>query len=176
MEQINRKRLVLALLALVAFVGLTYYVNILVQKRMHPRAYSEHVEKYCSEYSVPEYVAYSVIKVESDFEADAVSDKGACGLMQLMPETYSWLADELGEEVGDIFNEEINVKYGIYYLSILYKRYGDWTVALCAYNAGMGNVDKWLEAEEFVIRFPETQLYVKKLEVVIERYQRLYYR
>lgn len=176
MKQINRKKFIVALALLVLFIGCIYLINIGVQKRFYPRKYSEYVEKYAGEFNVPEYIVYSVIKVESDFEKDAVSDKGACGLMQLMPETYEWLAKTRNEEVKDIFNEEENIKYGTYYLGMLYEKYNDWKLALCAYNAGMGNVDKWLEKEPFQIRFAETQYYVNKLEVVEDKYKSLYYR
>ena len=125
---------------------------------------------------MPEYIVYSVIKVESDFDALAVSKKGACGLMQLMPSTYGWLTETRKEEMGDIFSPGENIRYGTYYLSMLYKRYGDWTYALCAYNAGMGNVDRWLSDGHFEIELAETQNYVKKLEVVIGKYKSLYYR
>ena len=49
-------------------------------------------------------------------------------------------------------------------------------LAFCAYNAGMGNVDKWLLEEQFEIKFAETQIYVNKLEVIIDKYKSLYYR
>ena len=175
MKEINRKWLVITVLILVAFVWFTYLLNIRVQMMLYPRKYAEYVEKYAAEFSVPEYIVYSVVKVESDFDSFAQSEKGACGLMQLMPKTYEWLAELLDEAPKDIFDAEENIKYGTYYLGMLYERYNDWTIALCAYNAGMGNVDKWLEADEFVISFSETQFYVNKLEVVMGKYKSLYY-
>ena len=176
MEKFNYKRFTVALVILVAFIFAIYLVNIQVQKKFYPRTHSEYVEKYAKEFSVPEYIVYSVIKVESDFDKDAKSDKGACGLMQLMPDTYAWLVGLRQETEKDIFDVEENIKYGTYYLSILYERYGDWTYALCAYNAGMGNVDKWILEDEFYIHFPETKYYVNKLEVVQDKYKSLYYR
>lgn len=176
MEKINYKKFTIALVILVAFIGVIYFVNIQVQKSFYPRHYKEYVEKYAKEFSVPEYIIYSVIKVESDFDKNAKSDKGACGLMQLMPDTYDWLVTVRKEEKKDIFDVEENIKYGTYYLSVLYERYDNWTYALCAYNAGMGNVDKWILEDEFYIHFPETKYYVNKLEVVQDKYKSLYYR
>ena len=124
---------------------------------------------------MPEHLVYSVIKVESGFDKDAASSKGACGLMQLMPETYAWLADINKSGHGDIFDPEENIKYGTFYLSLLYRKYNNWTYALCAYNAGTGNVDKWLKSEPFTVPFAETENYVNKLEVVLGRYKSLYY-
>ena len=169
-------RLLLSLLLIVAFLGVVGYVTARLEYAMYPRHYEGSVTRYASEYGVPEYIVYSVIYVESGFVRDAVSEKGACGLMQLMPETYGWLVETQGAQKGDIFDADENIKYGTLYLGMLYKKYGDWTHALCAYNAGSGNVDKWLGESLFEIPFAETKNYVKKLEVVTERYRRLYYR
>ena len=143
---------------------------------IYPRKYQEYVEKYSREFSVDEYIVYSVIKIESGFDEDAISIKGACGLMQLMPSTYSWLVETRGEVAKDVFDPEENIKYGTYYLSMLYEKYGNWTYVLCAYNAGMGNVDKWITSPPFTIPFSETKQYVNKLEIAIGNYKSLYYR
>ena len=146
---------------------------LIIPRLRYSRKYSELVEKYSYEYGVPEYIVYSVIKVESDFDRYAVSSKGACGLMQLMPKTYGWLCDLRNSDTKDIFDPEENVRYGVYFLSILYKRYKSWDVALCAYNAGMGNVDKWLEDGSFDIKFNETENYLKKVKAAERVYARL---
>ena len=169
-------RLLVAIILSVIFIVILGFVMVRIEYAMHPRKFQCSVARYAEKYGVPEYIVYSVIFVESDFESDAVSGKGACGLMQLMPQTYQWLVEGQGAEAGDIFDADENIKYGTLYLSMLYEKYDSWTLALCAYNAGSGNVDKWLLEPEFEIRFAETQNYVKKLEVVIERYRRLYYR
>lgn len=174
--KLNRRIKVLLLpCALIVFILLVQFANLYVQRKLYPREYVEYVSKYSAEYNVPEYTVYSVIKAESDFLRDAQSSAGACGLMQLMPSTHRYLAQRLGTE-GDIFEPEENIRCGVYYLSLLYKKYNDWTLALAAYNAGTGNVDKWLEKERFEIEFGETKLYVKKLEVIQEKYISLYYR
>ncbi|MBO5262556.1 MAG: lytic transglycosylase domain-containing protein [Clostridia bacterium] len=166
-------------------LGIITFIVWLWQYIAYPQKYKEYVVRYANEYGVPEYIVYSVIKVESGFDKGAVSKKGACGLMQLMPETYEWLLEIMPlENVSgknevkerDIFNEEENIKCGTYYLSILYKKYGSWELAFCAYNAGTGNVDKWLKEKPFYIRFSETQKYVNKLKVVTSKYKSLYYK
>ena len=169
-------RLLLTLLVAVIFLMLVGFITRQIEYAMHPRKFDASVTRYAKEYGGPEYIVYSVIFVESGFVSDAVSVKGACGLMQLMPDTYLWLVKEQGESKGDILDPDENIRYGTLYLSMLYKKYGNWKYALCAYNAGPGNVDEWLEGAELEIPFAETQNYVKKLEVVIERYRRLYYR
>ena len=172
----NRLKVIISLVIIVIFIGLCQVANKYFQRTVYPRDFNEYVEKYSSEFSVPEYVIYSVIKVESDFDKDAESEKGACGLMQLMTETYQWLTDVKNEKAGEILDPEENIKYGTYYLSMLYEKYQSWTYTFCAYNAGTGNVDKWLKEEPFEIQFLETKYYVNKLEVVTDKYLSLYYR
>lgn len=175
MKKINCTKVFSFLLIVTVCLCILGFVSLCVERALYPRHYREYVEKYSRLFSVPEAVVYSVIKVESDFDKQAVSSRGACGLMQLMPTTHAWLAETLGEDKKDIFEEEENIKYGVYYLSMLYKKYENWTHTLCAYNAGEGNVDKWLKEERFEIPFAETQNYVNKLEVVIGKYKSLYY-
>ncbi|MBO5287008.1 MAG: lytic transglycosylase domain-containing protein [Clostridia bacterium] len=156
-----------------------FLVSVIVteaQRHIYPRKYCEYVQKYSIEFSVPEYIIYSVIKVESGFREDAISTAGACGLMQLMPSTYEWLTELLNEEPKDIFSPEENIKHGVYLLALLYERYDSWYLAYCAYNAGIGNVDKWLSEEKFEIKFQETLNYVNKIKVAEEKYLTLYYR
>lgn len=104
-------------------------------------------------YNVPENLLKAVAKAESRFRADAVSHCGAQGIMQLMPST----AQSLG--VTDAFDPKQNIMGGAKYLSSLLSRYGDTKLALAAYNAGSGNVDKY----GGIPPFEETQKYVEKV-------------
>jgi soluble lytic murein transglycosylase len=157
------------------------------EKKLYPRKYSIYVSKYCKEYGVPEPIAYAVIKTESDFEKNAVSssDPPALGLMQLTEDTYEWIALLLGEKTTafGIYDPSTNIKYGIYLLSFLYRRYENWDTAYAAYNAGLGRVDKWLTDPNYskdgetlyYIPFTETRNYVKKVNKSREIYEKLYY-
>lgn len=177
----------IALLAVLA-IGLGFLADFAItcfEKRAYPREYAEYVEVYAEQYGVPESLVYAVIHTESGFDSGAVSPVGAVGLMQMMPDTFEWLTDEIlfdHLESGMLYDPETNIKYGTYLLSRFYDRYGDWELALAAYNGGVGNVDEWLEDPEYAdgegglkkIPFKETRSYVKKVTDARETYERLY--
>ena len=178
---------VIALLAVLA-IGLGFLADFAItcfEKRAYPRKYTEYVETYAKAYGVPEALVYAVIHTESSFDSGAVSSAGAVGLMQMMPDTFKWLTDEIlfdHLESGMLYDPETNIKYGTYLLSRFYDRYGDWELALAAYNGGPGNVDEWLEDPAYSdgegglskIPFRETRQYVKKVADARKTYERLY--
>ena len=109
------------------------------------------------------------------------------GLMQMMPSTFEWLtSDEHLDEAlpkDALFDPEVNIRYGTYYLSYLAKKFDyDWTIVSAAYNAGEGRVLAWLESGEYtddsgnLIKIPikETRAYVKKINDAIDTYTKLY--
>ncbi len=121
----------------------------------YPLKYQTEVEAASRKYGVDKFLIYGVIKTESDFDPNAVSPVGAVGLMQLMPETFQWIQDYYADEnyqdfqFSDLTKAGINIDYGTHLLSILLDMYENEDTALCAYNAGVGNVDKWLEDKEY---------------------------
>ena len=156
-----------------------------VKKRLYPQAYSEYVEKYCLMYHIDVNLAYAVIHTESGFDSHAVSHLGACGLMQLMPETFEWLRSKEKEEAAqyrDIFDPETNIRYGVYFLSLIQQRFGDEKLVIAAYHAGMGRVSSWLSDTAFssdgkslhTIPFADTSHYVRKVERTKHIYDVLY--
>jgi soluble lytic murein transglycosylase len=179
--------LVILFLAL-ASIGLGFFGDFVLtclERNAYPCDYSEYVSAYAEKYGVPEELVYAVIRTESDFDSGAVSSAGAVGLMQLMPSTFKWLTDEIlfdHLESGMLYDPETNIRYGTYYLSALYDRYGDWELALAAYNGGLGNVDKWLADDRYAdgegglkkIPFRETRQFVKRVTAAREKYEKLY--
>ena len=189
LNQKTKSTMIIALIILFAFLlatladmGIT-----LVEKKLHPLKYEEYVERYASEYNVPEYIIYAVINVESEFDPEAVSYVGAMGLMQMMPDTFTWLssAEHLGENlsVTALYDPETSIRYGVYYLRYLFRKFHDWTNVYAAYNGGEGNVAKWLADSEYSdgkgnlthIPFKETRKYVKKVTRQAEFYKNTYY-
>ena len=118
------------------------------------------IERAARRHGLPPGLIKAVVRAESNFHPDAVSNKGAQGLMQLMPET----AEDLG--VDDPFRAEDNVYGGTRYLRAMYERYGDWKFALAAYNAGPGAVDRF----GGVPPYAETQEYVERVLHYYRRY------
>lgn len=153
-------------------------------RKTYPQKYAESVEKYAAEYDVPESVVYAVIKTESGFIPDAVSLKGAIGLMQITPDTFDWLCSKTGDEANALllYEPDTNIRYGTYFLSLLHNEYKAWDTVYAAYNAGRGRVNSWLASEEYNnngrlkdIPYEETASYVKKVEKAQSVYARLYY-
>ncbi|MEM6994541.1 MAG: lytic transglycosylase domain-containing protein [Myxococcota bacterium] len=93
-------------------------------------------------------LVHAVIWVESRHQPRAKSSAGARGLMQLMPATAGAMARQLGASRARVYDPEFNINAGSLYLAKQAKRYdGDMRLALAAYNAGAGNVDKWMKED-----------------------------
>ncbi len=137
-----------------------------------PCTYKRQVEECAKKYQVDKNLIFAIIKAESNFNKDAVSKKGAKGLMQLMDETGRWCTEEIGISECELTDVECNINAGTFYFSHLLEMYsGNEKNAIAAYNAGYGNVDKWLEDKNYsgdgktldTIPFEETDKYVKKV-------------
>ena len=147
--------------------------------------YKSEIDYYADEYSLDRHLVYALIKAESSFDPDALSHKGAVGLMQVTGETALWCAEKIGDiTLAERMNEpEVNLKIGCFYLNYLLNRYsGSETAALAAYNAGASNADKWLSDSEHSqdgeslssSPFPETDKYLKKVMLYKKEYEFLY--
>jgi len=152
-------------------IGLKRYV----MEKIYPQTYSEYVVKYANEFGVDPWLVYAVIKAESNFDKNVVSNSNAKGVMQLMDNTAEEVAGTLMADENFktemLFDVETNIKLGTKYLSDLINKYGNYYVAVAAYNAGIGTVDKWIsegviEADGSNIEnipYKETNMYVRKI-------------
>lgn len=144
---------------------LTAYVKL-----FFPVDYMPIIKKYGKEYEVDVSLVLAIINTESRFDKSAVSKKGAVGLMQLMPATAEFVASTLGEafDKKSLFNEETNIKYGIYYLHYLFCKYNEVNDVLFCYNAGEGVYLNFINEnngtfDKDKIEIKETKNYINKV-------------
>ena len=181
-------RSIVICMILVLSLGIGYIYDAICRRmdyKSHPRAYTEYVEKYAAEYGVPEYIAYAVIKTESDFQSNYVAPDGSVGLMQLSEETFRVVSGMMKEntESGILYDPETNVRYGIYYLSYLYTEYNRWNAVFAAYYAGREAVDTWMldpaltDTLGNLTKIPDdaTKSFVDSVTENMEIYKSLYY-
>ncbi len=151
----------------------------------YPRPYSETVQAAAAEFNVDPHLIWSVMRQESRFDAQAMSYVGARGLMQVMPSTQEWIAEQLGEEIapGEAFMPDSNIRMGAWFLGFLLDYFdGDLQLAVAAYNGGAGSVDSWLDdplvsdRDDLLrwIGFGETREYVERVSMNYEVYKALY--
>jgi soluble lytic murein transglycosylase len=164
-----RKLLWLVALAAVVAAGLAYVERTSppwYERIRYPLHYSEYVRVHAREHKLDPALMAAVIYQESKFHPNVESSSGAIGLMQLTPATARGIAIRTGGsafQTSDLYNPEINIRYGAWYLDNLFAKYHDERLVLAAYNAGQGNVDKWLAHGESV-QFAETRAYVARVE------------
>ncbi len=160
-------------------------VDNIIMKKMYPLKYSEYVEKYANEYDIDSYMVYAIIKVESNFNENAKSTSNAVGLMQIMENTAMEIANKMNLNVSeqDLFTPDLNIKIGLKYFKDLLNKYNNnYNLAIIAYNAGIGNVDKWIadgvikpDASDVEnVPFRETNNYVRKILRDYDIYKKLY--
>ena len=146
------------------------------ERLVYPLRYETIVRGHAEHYDLDPALVAGVIYAESEFDTKARSNAGAIGLMQLLPATAQGIAKRTGGTsfvVDDLYDPELNVRYGAWYLRNLLDRYGETRAALAAYHAGQGNVDRW-RAQGTGIAFPETRAYVDRVLRFRNVYARAY--
>ncbi len=154
---------------------------------LFPKNYSQYVNAYSREYNVDENFIYAIIRTESHFDENAVTNAGAKGLMQITEDTYKWAKNKMrvddGSTYENIFDPNVNIKYGTYILSILFSEFKDEKTVAAAYHAGRGIVKKWLTNDDSTqeesleidkYKFPITDSYVNKVIDAKNMYEKLY--
>jgi len=150
-----------------------------------PQPYAEAVQASAKEFGIDPLLIWAVMRVESRYDPNAVSIAGARGLMQIIPATQEWIAQQLGLQLGpgDIYVPEHNIRLGAWYLHYLLNEFdGDLVLAIPAYNAGPDNVRVWLQdpmvkdRDDFIrwIAFGETREYLERVSIAYWEYQQVY--
>lgn len=157
-ENVNKKfkipLILIVLLPLFAVVIAVVCGTIANAKRYAGfKAYYGAVVNCCEQFDLQPELVFAMIHAESGFNRLAKSDKGACGLMQIMPKTASYAAELSGySEKIDLFNPNCNIYLGCVYLNYLFKRFENEKNVICAYNAGEGRVLLWLSEQYSELR------------------------
>ncbi len=192
-RKINKKKFAKVILPGILMVLFYFAVLPLLTRLLFPFPYQDKIGEYAGQHQLDPYLVAAVVYVESGFDPTAVSPKGARGLMQIMPATGEWVAENMDKDAFnmdiDAFNEEllfdpdINLMIGTTYLAGLLKQFdGNIYLSLAAYNGGRSRVVRWLEEgiwdgePENIdhIPFPETRNYVKKVNTAYSQYRRIY--
>ncbi|MGB3493576.1 MAG: transglycosylase SLT domain-containing protein [Elainellaceae cyanobacterium] len=150
---------------------------------LYPFPYQDTITAWAQERSLNPVLVTALIRQESRFEPRIKSVAGATGLMQVMPATADWIAQQTGSSDYTMSDPEDNVEFGTWYLDYTHREYDSNSLfAVASYNAGPGNVANWIQRfgfsdpDVFVeqIPFPETKGYVESVFENYWNYLRLY--
>ena len=184
-RNVNKLKLIslLLILSAILIIIIVNTVKLGVQT-VYPRQYISLVEENAEEFEIDQSLLYAVIKAESGFDKNAVSSVGAMGLTQITPETFEWLQTKTGDSYDEdaLFEPEISIYYGAYFLNMLLEEFDNTETALAAYHAGRGKVNEWLEDPEISpdgvvlenIPYEDTAGYVRRVLKNSEKYKNIY--
>ena len=175
----------LALLAL-ALVGVVANLRAVVAW-LYPIYHREALFHWARQRGLDPWLVVAVVRVESNFRPTAVSQRGAVGLMQLLPETARWVAEQSGERdffPDLLYDPEVNIRLGTWYLAYLMEAFGGREApALAAYNAGKSRVQRWMQDGGWdgspqrlhAIPYGETRRFVERVLRMREIYRWIYH-
>jgi len=144
-----------------------------------PIKHGEYIDLASKIFGVDSVIIISVINIESRFNKNATSKKGAIGLMQLMPSTALWILKNeefqaalkendinIFDDAIDLYSPKINILLGTFYLAYLKNKFDDIQIVIAAYNAGEGRVSDWLEDGALKqIPYKETRDYLARFNI-----------
>lgn len=161
-----------------------YNCVILTAQTLYPQKYGDLIEEVSAELEIEPILLYALVKTESGFDKDAVSDAGAMGLTQITPETFQWLQTKTKTSYNNeaLFEPEISIYFGGFFIKMLLEEFGCVDVAFAAYHAGRGQVNEWLSDRRYspdgktleTIPFKDTANYVEKINKNIKKYNNIY--
>ncbi|MCL2591850.1 MAG: lytic transglycosylase domain-containing protein [Defluviitaleaceae bacterium] len=163
-------------------VALLFFAGLMLIYTVFPVKHFDIIERYAAKHGLEPAFVCAMIFTESRFREGAVSHAGATGLMQIMPGTAYWAAEQMGIEnfsYENIKDPEINISIGTWYIARLIRQYGEVDTALAAYNAGSGKVSAWLRDNSFsddsrtlhTIPYRETREYIGRINMFYRIYR-----
>lgn len=176
--------LVILALALLARAAMDHFPAL--ARIYYPYRFRDVIEKNAELHGIDPLLVAAVIRVESRFHPEAESEKGALGLMQIMPSTAEWIAEQVGVDgftTGMLLDPETNIRFGCWYLASLSKEFnGRLPVVIASYNGGRGHVSRWLAegtwsgeyADRAQIPFGETRHFLTRVWRTYRVYKYLY--
>ncbi|MDQ6418390.1 lytic transglycosylase domain-containing protein [Paenibacillus sp. LHD-117] len=175
------------LIVLIGLIAILFLKSDWLATWMYPVHYKEDIRASAANYDLEPHLIAAIIRAESNYETGKESKKGALGLMQLMPTTAHWVVEKAGfDTVNDDMlrhRADVSIEVGAWYLSWLKNQFDHNVIAaVAAYNAGQGNVNKWLDSGEWNgklesvsdIPFGETRHYVQRVIYYYNKYKDLY--
>lgn len=183
------KRLLAVIIAfcLLCFGGWKIWNSDAVQMRfVYMWDYQQDIITYSQKNNIDPFLVAAIIKNESNFKHKAVSGVGAVGLMQIMPETGRWIAEQMGLENykdSDLYLTKTNIRMGCWYVSELDHEFKqNMTLVMIAYNAGRGQTREWMQENGWTydfndvqaIPYADTREYVAKVLHDRDKYYLLY--
>jgi soluble lytic murein transglycosylase len=186
-NKINNKKTKKILLITFLIIILILIGWLSVKTFMYPLKHFDIIKEEAAKNNIDPYLVLAIIKTESGFDKDVTSPKQAKGLMQIMDSTAQEMIQDsdINLDEDSIYDENVNIALGCKYLSSLIKKYnGNYYLAIISYNAGMGNLDSWIEEgiisedldsiKNVNIPFSETKKYLKRVIVSYKIYRFLY--
>lgn len=151
----------------------------------YPTPYMAAVEAAAAEFEVDPLLIWALMRAESRYDEDAYGYAGERGLMQILPSTQVWVAEQLGEDIspGDAFAPETNIRLAAWLLRFLLEYFdSDTELSIAAYNGGAGSVDTWKDdplvsdRDDFLrwIGFGQTREYLERVSLYYRIYRELY--
>ena len=173
--------LLLVIGACVAFVGRRQMQNL-----EYPRKYETYVTYYADKYDLDALLLYAFIRTESNFDPGAESSVGARGLMQITEDTFDWIKSRIAPTEAltfdDLYDPEVNIRFGSYFVAYCLLQYGDLSTAAAAYHSGLGTVGELLANPDYSadgqtldeFPYPQMRRYVQKITDSYETYKEIY--
>lgn len=185
MRWLVRKRVLLLLL--IGLIGVLFLNSNWIARMMYPIQFKEDISASASNYGVDPHLIAAIIRTETNYSTGQVSKKGALGLMQIMPDTADWIIKQadFSNVTRDMLQNrpDVSIEVGAWYLQSLHKQFNQNSIAvIAAYNAGPGNVRKWLDSGRWdgrldtadQIPYGETRHYVQRVIYYYNKYKDLY--